>query len=134
MRYGVAICLLSLLALVVLGCGSTQNPSSSSASPVAPKAEQFVDLLAKGDYPAATASFDATMKQAMPAAKLQEAWQGLIAQAGAFQKRTAVRTAQEQGFDAAYVTCQFAKGPVDVKVVFSASGEISGLWFVPMAK
>jgi hypothetical protein len=71
------------------------------------------------------------MKQAMPAQKLREAWSSLTGQFGAFKRQAGVRTAKEQGFDVAYVTCEFEKGSASVKVVWDRAGQVGGLWVVP---
>jgi len=117
------------LCLVLVSC--SQRKQAGQTGSVAEPAKQFVALLAKGDFSKAVTGFDGTMRRAMPAADLAKAWASLTAKLGAFQKQTAVRTAQEQGYDVAYVRCQFEKGDMDVKVVFSAAPQISGLWFVP---
>ncbi len=85
----------------------------------------------KEDFANAVKNFDNTMKGVMPEAKLQEAWQGLLAQSGSFKKQTGVRQTQEQGFDIVFVTCEFEKSTLNIKVVFNKTNEISGLWFVP---
>jgi len=94
-------------------------------------AEAFVALLDKGDFEGAARGFDATMTQALPAPKLETAWRSLLASSGPLKRRLGVRTQKIQRFTAAFVTCEFEKTTLDVKVVFNTSKEISGLWFVP---
>ena len=91
----------------------------------------FVDLLVQGNYSEAVKKFDATMKEAMPADKLEEAWNSLITQVGSFKKQTGVRQAKEQWDDVGLVTCEFEKATLDIKVVYNSYQQISGLWFVP---
>lgn len=55
-------------------------------------ARSFVELLVNKDFPAAVATFDDTMKTAMPEAKLQETWTAVLAQVGAFKQ--AVKTGE----------------------------------------
>ena len=62
--------------------------------------KEFVELLAKEDFAAATARYDDTMKAALPEAKLRETWQTLQAQAGRFQKQVRTRTEKVQLYDA----------------------------------
>ena len=94
-------------------------------------AKTFVDQLVKGDYEGATATFDTSMKSAAPASKLKEIWETLLIQAGAFQQQTGTHTAVQQGYQIVFVTCQFEKTLLDVKVVFNSQGQISGLFFTP---
>lgn len=123
-----ALCL-AIGALCLTSCGKRQKTAESGG--LAERPQQFVDLLAKGDFETAAEGFDAVMTQAMPAQKLQEAWSSLTGQFGAFEKQAGVRTAKEQGFDVAYVTCEFEKGRANIKVVWDSAGEVSGLWFLP---
>jgi len=120
---GVLLASCSLLA----ACGGSKP--SPSTSDVAEKGKQFVSLLAQGKFEDAASWLDPTMSASMPPAKLQQAWNSL-APLGAFKSETAARSAQEQGYDVAYVTCAFEKGTATVKVVFDQSGKVSGIWFV----
>jgi hypothetical protein len=125
---------LVVLPLVVSGvltsCAPQQKEASQSAD-IAKWGAKFVELLSKGDSATAVQRFDATMKQAMSAQKLTQAWTGLTAQLGAFKKQAGTRTATEQGLDVAYVRCEFEKGSIEVKVVFDSAKQVSGLWFLP---
>jgi uncharacterized protein len=94
-------------------------------------AQDFVDLLAKGDYAAAEEQMDDTMKTALPVSKMDELWSSLQKQAGAFQKQAGYHIDQIQGYDIVFVTCQFEQTLVDVKVVLDASGKVAGLFFLP---
>jgi dienelactone hydrolase len=93
--------------------------------------EEFVDLLAKGDFAGAVARHDATMRSVMPEPKLRETWQTLEKQAGRFKKRLKTRILKIGGYDVALVTCEFERTKLDVKVVFNAQSEVAGLFFLP---
>jgi len=116
-------CLVAMITIALTaGCGSKG---------VVGKAEGMVDSMSKGDYAAVTSSFDATMTSAMSTARLGQVWSALTAQVGAFKTRTGSRTEKSQGYEIVYVTCQFEKANLDVKLVFNSSGQVSGMWFVP---
>jgi len=119
------IALMTMTCVAVLLAAGCAKPSATQV------AEGMVDSMAKGDFAAATKDFDATMKAAMSAERLGQTWSQLTAQAGAFKSRTGSRVAQEAGFQCIYVTCQFEKASLDIKVVIDGSGQVSGLWFVP---
>jgi dienelactone hydrolase len=106
--------------------GSQPKPVDRTAA-----AEAWVDLLVAGKYADAEKQLDAAMTRALPEGKLKETWEGLAAQVGPFQKRTVSRADQQGGFDLVFVTCQFEKTPLAVKVVFDKDGKVGGLWFVP---
>ncbi|NOR16623.1 DUF3887 domain-containing protein [candidate division WOR-3 bacterium] len=123
------------LVLVVFLIGSLISCGEKEVVPKAgdftSQAKGFVELFAKEDYSNAVKNFDNTMKGVMTPEKLKEAWQGLLVQAGSFKRQVGVRQTKEQGFDIVYVTCEFEKSRLDIKVVFNNAKEISGLWFVP---
>lgn len=93
--------------------------------------DEFVDLLAKGDFAGAVAHYDKTMRTALPEPKLREAWQSVQGQAGSFKKRVRTRLEKVAVYDIALVTCEFERAKVDAKVVFNAQGEVAGLFFLP---
>jgi len=131
MRRMIALAALLAACVALASCGGKMPaPSSASGGGVAPVAEQCVDLLAKGDFQTAVKHFDARMAQAAPPDTIAAAWKSLTDGCGAFQKRTSTRMAKEQGYDCAYVTCQFASKAMDVKIVFNPQQQISGMWFV----
>ncbi|MFC1675998.1 M56 family metallopeptidase [Planctomycetota bacterium] len=123
------------ILLAVLSCVALTNAQSSSQDKQIDKkslAKEFVQLLVNEDFKAATKTFDATMKKALPAERLKEVWKSTTGQAGAFQKQLGVRKQKWLWSDIIFVTCQFEKGPLDVKVVYDKKTQISGLWFVPV--
>jgi hypothetical protein len=71
------------------------------------------------------------MKNALPAEKLQEVWNSLIAQSGPFVEQLGTRREKILQYDVIFVTCKFEKGVLDAKVVFDRKKQIAGLFFVP---
>ncbi len=125
------ILLISALVLIIsfISCGEKKD--GPKVGDLTPLATEFVESLVKQDFANAVKNFDSTMKGMMSEEKLQEVWQGLLAQSGSFKKQTGVRQTQEQGFNIVFVTCEFEKSTLNIKVVFNNASEISGLWFVP---
>ncbi len=112
------------------------TPSRTPATPariaeLTASAEKFVEQLAAGEFAQATGAFDTAMRRAMPQDKLKKTWEALLAQTGPFQKQTGDRNEKVRQYDVVFVTCQFEKTKMDVKVVFNEAGDISGLFFVP---
>lgn len=122
-----------LLAIVAysFGFASLLAPCMAHSASITSSGEQFVDLLAKGDFTAAVAHFDKTMHTALPEPKLREAWNSVEAQAGHFKRRTHTRLQKLAGYDITLITCQFEKANLDTKVVFNSQREIAGLFFLP---
>jgi dienelactone hydrolase len=117
----------------VLMMFAIQAPLLARSAPgeVTGAGKQFVELLAKGDFAAAVARFDATMKAALPAPKLRETWEAIQAQAGPFQKQNGATAIKVTRYDVVLVTCQFERTALDAKVVFDAKGRVAGLFFLP---
>ena len=105
--------------------------SESSSSDLALGGAQFVELMVQGDFAAAYAQFDPTMKSVLPEEKLRSIWQALQEQAGPFRARLQTRVEKQRGYGVVFVTCQFERTTLDAKVVFDAERRIAGLFFVP---
>lgn len=129
-----SLLLFYFVALAVLSNPLTapaQQEESPAHAEIVNLATGFVSSCARGDFVEATKRFDSTMKGAMPTDKLEETWNSLLSQAGPFLRRNAFRMQQAEGYDIVFVTCEFEKMSLDVKVVFNDKQQIAGLWFVP---
>jgi len=124
-----AVVLLTVLSCVVLtnARGATQVENKEPKT----LAKEFVQLLVEEDFSKAAQNFDATMKAALPEDKLAEVWKATTGQAGLFKQQLGVREEKFLGSDIVLVTCEFEKGPMDVKVVYNDEKQIGGLFFVP---
>jgi dienelactone hydrolase len=120
---------LLVLALLQVACGG--EDAGPATRDLEASGRRFVDLLVQGEFEAAVADFDETMTRVMPPDKLKGAWTSVVAKAGPFKEQLGVELAKVREFDIVLVTCQFENGPLDVKVVFSETGQIAGLWFSP---
>ena len=125
-----------LLAIACQPIVLRSQPASSQVDETANlvlAARGFVDLLVKKDFGAAVAPFDDTMKTAMPEAKLQETWNAVLAQVGAFKQAVKTSTEKRGRYTIVFVTCEFQQATLDIKVVFDQSKRIAGLFFAPTA-
>jgi hypothetical protein len=94
-------------------------------------AKDLVSALASGDFEKAVKNFDGTMKNALPAEKLQQVWSSLIAQFGPFVEQLGTQRERILQYDVIFVTCKFENVVLDAKVVFDRNKQIAGLFFVP---
>lgn len=122
--------LLLLVLMISRPASSQQSETDVSFDPVA-SANAFVDGLARKDFSVAETRFDETMHTALPAAKLEETWNGLIQQAGTLKEQLGSRTEERGGYTIVIVNCQFQKAAVDIRVVFDQAHKIAGLFFAP---
>jgi dienelactone hydrolase len=95
-------------------------------------AAYFIDLLLKGDYPAAAALEGGPMKEAATAAKLSEIWTGIQTQLGPYKQRLGTRTERRTQFDMVFVTTAFEHQTVDLKVVIDDGGQVVGFFILPV--
>lgn len=124
------------LSLGTVALFAAVGPAAQDAKPTdhTSKAKAFVAAQAKGDFAAAMQEFDDVMKKASPADKMESAWKLVEKQAGPFQKQLETRTEKNGKYDMVYVTCQFEKVALDVRVVFTSEGQITGYSFRPAQK
>jgi hypothetical protein len=97
-------------------------------SPASLVAGRFVNLLAKSDFTAAEAMFDATMRQSLPAPKLTALWQDLVAEAGQFQGLERTKAVPAAGDWAAITTATFEKKSITLRVVVDGEARVSGFF------
>jgi hypothetical protein len=109
----------------------TTNESGIEPAPIEALAKDLVNAMASGDYKKAVENFDGTMKNALPAEKLQQVWNSLIAQFGPFVEQAGTRREKILLYDVIFVTCKFENAVLDAKVVFDRNKQIAGLFFVP---
>jgi dienelactone hydrolase len=123
--------ILSLVgAALVVGPCHAQPLGDDKLADQKTTAQAMVTALVKEDFTAAGKAFDDTMKKVLPTDKLEQTWKKVIGQVGAFQKQTGVRTESGGKYDLVFVTCQFEKTTLDIKVSFNADKQIAGLFFV----
>jgi dienelactone hydrolase len=123
--------IMNALLIVVSFSSQISLAAQNEQNKFVKEATQFVDLLVKGNFAVAVGQFDETMKSALPPDKLQGLWQSLNAQLGNFKKELGARIEKAAQYEIVYVTCEFEKSTVDLKLVFNQNGLITGLFIVP---
>lgn len=136
-RIPVLATLVVLCLFVLSACAPKATPTPTTVpTPIVTTdleaaARAFTSLLQEGKHADAVAMFDPQMAAAMPTDKLKATMDTLAQQVGALKGVKEVRLVNEDGYRIAYVTCDFTRTPLDMKVVFDGQGRITGLWFVP---
>jgi uncharacterized protein len=121
----------ALICLMVFSFSYAQDQRVSDSGTLKIRAKQFVERLAQEDFSSTIKYFDSTMITALPVEKLREIWGSLISQAGHMKKQTGVRIEKSGQYEIVYVTCEFEKASLDIKVIFNSMKEIAGLFFAP---
>jgi uncharacterized protein len=126
------LCALSVASALAVCCVllGQEQPAKTSRTEAT---KDFVQLLVDGKFDKAVADFDAIMLKVMPAEQLKKTWEGVLADAGAYKKTLETRSETAGMYLIVHVTCEFAKRPLDVRVVFNKAGKVSGLQFRPPA-
>ncbi len=120
-----------LLVWVLVVPGSLEAQEPAAVPDRVEVARSVVQALADRDFTAVVERFDSTMRQAMSRAQLAESWDALLGQVGAFDAQGEATSDRVQGFDRVTVAATFARGSIDLRVVFNRAGQVSGLWFTP---
>ncbi len=119
-----------LIAMIGLaGCGGTPAPEEKDSW--AELGSQFVQQLADGEYEEAFAQFDDTMKEALPLADLEQTWLAVQAQVGDYVQEVDWARETDDPYEIAIITGEFANAYIDIRVVFNADEQVSGLFFQP---
>lgn len=108
--------------------GQNAQPAQKDLEAIA---REFANEFFLRQFDKAVARFDANMTKFLPPEKMAEFHDALSAQMGAFKRLVAARRETVQSFQAIRLTCEFEKAKLDLRVVFNAEGQISGMFFLP---
>ena len=121
------ICL-GLTMSAIVGLNAQQLNTAGRDSAIA-RAKAFVELLGKAEHAKCVEFFDSTMKAVMPQEKLKEAWETVLVQVGPFKSQLRASSQKYKVYDIVFVTCEFGKDTLDVRVVLNESKLVAGLFF-----
>jgi len=118
-------------AILIFLCLGLRCPAQTTDFVLMNKAKNLLEQMETGDTTAAVGIFDPTMKAAMSPSQLAAAWKSTESRFGPFQKMVRIRIEKVVGYDVVFITTQFDKATLDIKVVFNDKTEVAGLFFVP---
>jgi dienelactone hydrolase len=87
--------------------------------------------LAARAFDRVSSRFDTTMASALPTAKLQAIWDGVIAQAGPWQRIKSIRVEKKDAFQVVLITAAFARTDLVIKLALDHQSKVAGLFFLP---
>lgn len=125
-----ALLLALLLCLFAVSCAGEELPPLEGEP--AELAEEFFQYLVNGNYDECTNYFSKEMKRALPARRLEQAWNDLQNQLGQFVRKTEMREDKIDGYDVVFVTTEFENDLINVRIVFDEDRRVAGLWFEPI--
>ncbi len=100
------------------------------ADPGVRRTREIVAQLAAGDYAAVRRDFDATMGKGLSARRLEQAWEQIVAQYGAFSRVDGVVSRLDGRFQVVDAVCEFVEGTMKVRVAYDGQQQISGLFIL----
>lgn len=120
-----------LVALLLLLCGQVVEAPSVEKDVAA--ANTLVEQLTAGQFEKVVERFDLSMRVLLPAASVRTAWDATTSAYGKFQRVGESRTETAGKYQIVFVTLAFARGKLDVKVVYEEQ-LVAGLFFLPHGK
>lgn len=130
----IIILALTLILIFTVACAKkTVTPVVEDVESVESTAKHFVGLLSNDEFDEANKMLAEIMVEGLKAQNLtlEEIWSGVIAQAGKFKEIKEAKVTEEMGYKCVYVTCDFEKTSLNVKVVLDKEGKVAGLFFLP---
>jgi dienelactone hydrolase len=122
-----------LISLIVLILSTfvlnARQLNAAGKDSVTARAKEFVEYLSKGESAMCFEYFDSTMKAAMPPDKLKGVWDAVLGSIGPFKKQLRAESQKYKVYDIVFVTCEFEKDTVDVRVVLDERKQVAGLFF-----
>lgn len=120
--------------LLVFVCARPASAQQvAPAGPLAARADSLVRDMARGDFAAVEQRFDEAMRAALPAARLEQLWVAVQAQAGAFRGARGSRVERQDSLEAVVLAGEFERAALDFRVVFRPDGRVTGLFLTPAA-
>jgi len=127
------IILFLMMPLFVFSCSNSQEPVGPPLEgDIADLAEEFIADMHAEDFNSAVSFFNADMKKAMSERKLQQNWEAVLAQQGAYEGEIEKHIEESGDYRAVNIITDFAAGPINIRVVFDGDNRVAGLWFQPV--
>lgn len=103
------------------------------ASNVETEGLKFIQLLSTGDFEGAQSMSSQLLLGALSRSglTLQSFWTKLTEQVGVLKQIKRIKSGTEQGYQIAYVGCEFERATLDAKIVFDKEMKVAGLQFLP---
>lgn len=102
-----------------------------SSQPLTEVGKAIVRQLQAGDVATVYARFSDELKEALTADQLRGIWEGLQAKLGPLQEERGAKEQEVEGYRVVRVTCRFENATMDVRLVFDAGRQLSGIQVVP---
>lgn len=96
------------------------------------QATTFIDLLADGEYVAATEQFNGEMVDAVPPERLEAIWVDIIARHGAYEGIVETQVESDDQYTRIILTCAFEQNQLNLRLTFTDEQQIAGFFQSPV--
>lgn len=110
---------------------SEPKPDPKRAAACTKIAQRLIDAMLEADYKGAVRDFDSTMRTALPAEKLQQAW-ATLDQFGPYQARGQTHAKMMEGYLAITIPLIFEKRDLYAQIACGSDGRIAGFYIKPL--
>ncbi|MEO7916141.1 MAG: DUF3887 domain-containing protein [Dokdonella sp.] len=115
-----------------VAAGTETDATTSTIDPACKlQSEAMLDALGDGDYALASQAFNKKMRNDLPVAKLQEAWESLFTHFGTPKLRGDAQGKHGDGLSVIYTPLKFERGDLVSQVACDADGKVAGFYVVP---
>ncbi|HRQ63719.1 MAG TPA: DUF3887 domain-containing protein [Xanthomonadaceae bacterium] len=125
-RFPILLCGLAFALLL-----RAETPAEDTDATQARRAIALIEQLRDGDYETSQKDFDDAMKNALPPDRLEQTWRSIMGQTGRLLALQSAGASDHEGYRIHHVDCSFERGELVADVVFSAQGQVAGLFFRP---
>lgn len=101
----------------------------AQATPMVSQAEEFVSLLADGEFNQALQKYDAIARESITPETLETTWQDLVEKLGDFQEVVSSETVQGDGQEVVLLTTRFEQDTVVLFVIFDGEQQINSFTY-----
>ncbi|MCP4250410.1 MAG: alpha/beta fold hydrolase [bacterium] len=121
------------LTIVLIGCAPLASAVAASADDDAPvvRARELLALIVEGDFTKFYEVQNEEVRQALPAAKLQQIWLGLTQTFGNYGSEYRASTQPHGDLTVVVLMCQFERGDLKVTITLDQQDRVAGLFFAP---
>jgi dienelactone hydrolase len=106
-------------------------PPPAVSQDAASLARAFVEKVVAGDWDGVVATFDDTMRGALPKEKLAATWDAIVKRVGAFKSIDDIEVKPHDRLRIAVVKATFEHAPLVLRVVLDAQGRVAGFFIAP---
>ena len=113
---------------LLTGCGAGKLPDGMEKDALLAAGHAVIEALDAGEYDLVVEGMDDTMKAALPADKLAEAWEPVAEKVGAFTAYSDEAVTGKDGWGVAVIAAKYESGSVQFTLSFDSEMRLGGLY------